>query len=533
VSDNYGVQTTICQNALFGQCIECDSYGKYIIIGAPSADYVSINVNGFLTKTLTCGIAYVLKRTNTTWSVFATLYASTQNNPAGGITNAVGITPASDFTPTLDTQTGANFGESVSISADGRYAIIGSPDYTSGGKTSSGAVYIFRRFQNKWIAYPRFTAILANGSDSRVANAQFGNVVKISKSGTFFAVTEGGYDADVSHRMFIYQRSGTTWTINSLFTISGSGLAATDKFGALSMSADDNYIFLGSPKFNNDSSVTSNIFIYTKDVSNVWSLYKTIVNNSNRGSQYGMGLSLACSFSGNTFIAGNRFRTADDVSIYANLYKLNNQTDTNDNNWNLTENVYAFSNSSTAYSKGAGNNSAFGNLNSLSISADAQYIAIGNALNSSLHTSGGSVSFYKADDYFLTNHRVAQLTASASGADITYTCTMDDGKTIIVDEPTIDDVGFHIPSAVNVILFTSATGGPSDYTFIIAYNYSDGRIIHINIDPSISGTLTFSIGQGAGSTISNWTNPTTLSATISTRCITMVYSYQLDKWYVM
>jgi hypothetical protein len=110
---------------------------------------------------------------------------------------------------------------------------------------------------------------------------------------------------------------------------------------------------------------------------------------------------------------------------------------------------------------------------------------------------------------------------------------MDDGKTIIVDEPTIDDVGFHIPSAVNVILFTSATGGPSDYTFIIAYNYSDGRIIHINIDPSISGTLTFSIGQGAGSTISNWTNPTTLSATISTRCITMVYSYQLDKWYVM
>ena len=135
-----------------------------------------------------------------------------------------------------------NFGFDVSISADGNYALIGAylDDPVAG---ASGSAQVYVRGGTSWTHQKELT------HPNPVANDQFGHSVSISGDGKYALVgcpyddTTGGGNAGSAQ---VYARDGTSWDHQKelLHPIP----AANDSFGFdVSISADGNYALIGVP----------------------------------------------------------------------------------------------------------------------------------------------------------------------------------------------------------------------------------------------------------------------------------------------
>lgn len=105
-----------------------------------------------------------------------------------------------------DIQENDFFGRSVAISADGAWALVGVPgDDDKGG--SSGSVYVFVRKNGTWEQQNKLIASDGSGSDS------FGEAVSISGAGDV-ALIGAPRDDDMgndSGSAYVFTRSGNTW----------------------------------------------------------------------------------------------------------------------------------------------------------------------------------------------------------------------------------------------------------------------------------------------------------------------------------
>lgn len=154
-------------------------------------------------------------------------------------TSAIGYFKASA------TATEARFGNRVAVSANGTTLAVGA--YGEGGNT--GAVYIFTRTGSTWSQQARITA--PNGD----ANDYFGNAVALSadgntlaigadgesgnQTGTFVAMPATNNLASNSGAVYVYSRSGATWSQQAF--IKASNADADDLFGSfVDLSADGN-----------------------------------------------------------------------------------------------------------------------------------------------------------------------------------------------------------------------------------------------------------------------------------------------------
>ena len=131
----------------FGWSVSISSDGTYAIVGAYEED------GGAGDPISNAGAVYVYVRSDSTWSQQAILRAS-------------------------DAQASDKFGQSVSISGDGSYAIVGA----RGENSNAGAVYVFTRSGSTWTQQAKLTA-----SDAE-ANDQFGWSVSINPDATYAAV---------------------------------------------------------------------------------------------------------------------------------------------------------------------------------------------------------------------------------------------------------------------------------------------------------------------------------------------------------
>ena len=129
-------------NDYFGTSVSISSDGNTAIIGAEGEDPDNI---------AQAGAAYIFTRSGTTWSQQAKLVAS-------------------------DKEGSDDFGTSVFISSDGNTAIIGAKDESTGA-TLAGAAYIFTRSGSTWTEKQKVQA-----SDKQ-AYDQFGAAVSISGNG--------------------------------------------------------------------------------------------------------------------------------------------------------------------------------------------------------------------------------------------------------------------------------------------------------------------------------------------------------------
>lgn len=164
-----------------GYAVAIDGGGSRIAIGAPR------DIGGLFTQ---CGSVHIYSRTNTTWTLEATLYAS-------------------------DRASNDNFGSSVVFNGDASRIVVGAPLADPNNVTNAGASYVFRRSGSTWTQEAKLIA------PSPVTNDNFGIDVDIDLVGSRIVV--GANLSDPSSlssagSIHVYGRSTTTWTLETTLT---------------------------------------------------------------------------------------------------------------------------------------------------------------------------------------------------------------------------------------------------------------------------------------------------------------------------
>jgi hypothetical protein len=182
--------------------------GDYAIVSAPKAQTAAGSPN-------TAGAAYIFSRSGSTWTQQAKLVSS-------------------------DIEYDDDFSYSVCLSGDGTRAVVGARYEDSPGN-NDGAVYIFSRSGSTWTQETKISSPVYQGS------LFFGNSVSINYDGSYIAASGPRDNTNVSRAgaVWIYTRSGTTWTLQQKLTASDA--QASDYFGqSVSISSDGLYLITGA-----------------------------------------------------------------------------------------------------------------------------------------------------------------------------------------------------------------------------------------------------------------------------------------------
>lgn len=194
------------------------------------------------------------------------------------------------FVTSVTRSSGSVFGSSVALNRDGNTLAVGFPDGTNGG------VQIYVRSGGVWST---------QGSALTITSANLGVAVALSHDGNTLAAT-GPFDTSSAGALFVYTRSGTTWTQDGS-KLTASTPLTNKQFGgdgayALDMSSDGLTIAVGSLR-------QTTAFIFHKS-GGVWSSQQEITG----GTGYGRSVSLSYG-TGDVLAVGSR-NGVGQVDIY-------------------------------------------------------------------------------------------------------------------------------------------------------------------------------------------------------------------------
>ena len=221
------VHPTPAVNDYFGGSVSISGDGLYALVGAYADDGVAEGYNA--------GSAQVYVRTGTSWAWQAELL-----HPSPAV---------SDY-----------FGGSVSISGDGLYALVGAfGDDTVAEGNNVGSAQVFKRTLTSWA----WQAELVH--PTRAANDYFGYSVSISADGLYALVgvaydDTGGSGAGSAQ---VYVRTGTSWAWQA--ELVHPTPAANDEFGySVSISADGLYALIGAYRDDTGGSNAGSAQVYVR-----------------------------------------------------------------------------------------------------------------------------------------------------------------------------------------------------------------------------------------------------------------------------
>jgi hypothetical protein len=191
---------------------------------------------------------------------------------------------------------GANylFGSSVSLGSDGYTAVIGSIAKTVGSNTSQGAAYVFTRSGSTWLQQAELTAPDGATQD------YFGGSVSVSTDGNTVLVGASGNES-----AYVFTRSGTTWSLWQ--KLAASDGAAFDDFGSsVSLSGDGKTALIGAPyKTIGDNTYQGAAYVFVVN-GNAW--YPLAELNASDGAAItGFGGSVALINGGTALIGAGAF----------------------------------------------------------------------------------------------------------------------------------------------------------------------------------------------------------------------------------
>jgi len=175
------------------------------------------------------------------------------------------------FDTELNSLTGSDFGCSVAI--DGNTLVIGSEDDTASG-LAAGAAYVYILQGNEWVLQATLFAGDAAAGDL------YGYQVAIS--GDTLAVSAPHHEVSSSANagaVYVYTRSGTTWTLQQEITDPAALAQSGNNFGnALTLNGDT--LFVGS---NTANVALASTWIYLRSAG-VWTLSQQILLDAGIGS---------------------------------------------------------------------------------------------------------------------------------------------------------------------------------------------------------------------------------------------------------
>ena len=286
----------------FGSAVTLSSDGDTLVVGAPNERSAATDVDGTQGDNSldSAGAAYVFVRSGEAWSQQAYLKSSAPEAygyfggslslAADGHTLAVGafgeqvvagavhvferdatVWSSKAVLTASDADVNDAFGTSVALSADGRTLAVGAPWETSGATgvdgdqtdqsaSNAGAVYMFMRLDGPWSQRAYVKASNTGTGD------EFGTSVALSGDGTLLAVgapfeASGATGVDGNQTddsvedggaVYIFTRKNNTWS--QQVYLKPSAIRANDRFGsAVTLSFSGTHLAVGAPSEDGDA----------------------------------------------------------------------------------------------------------------------------------------------------------------------------------------------------------------------------------------------------------------------------------------
>jgi len=200
-----------------------------------------------------------------------------------------------NLTPTM---LGADdrFGYAVAI--DGNTIAVGAPAYDSRSMNGSGAVFIYTRSGTTWSLQTNLSA----GTTYTYPGAGFGYSVALS--GDRLLVGAPWYSSNTG-AAYLFTRTGTTWTLTKAFP--GGG---TDSYFGNAVAIGDNYYAIGAPRDDFKAFNSGAVSIYQSGSLDPW----TTILPDTATSDLEFGTSLAAR--GDTLVVGAPGATASTVTVW-------------------------------------------------------------------------------------------------------------------------------------------------------------------------------------------------------------------------
>ncbi len=184
----------------------------------------------------------------------------------------------------------ARFGRSVALSGDGNTAVIGGPE----DDTTVGALWVFTRSGSTWTQQgPKLTV----AKESK--EAELGASAASSADGNTIA---GGGDAGQG-ALWVFTRSGSTWAQQGTALTGGGEEAGEGHLGeqSIALSADGSTLIGGAPSDNKDAGAA---WVFTR-AGSTWTRQGPKLDGEGEGTPLsGFGFSVALSADGNTALVG-------------------------------------------------------------------------------------------------------------------------------------------------------------------------------------------------------------------------------------
>jgi len=300
----------------FGFSVALSSDGNTLAVGATGEDSSATGIGGIQAdnSAAEAGAVYVFTRSIATWTQQAYVKASN--------TGAIDL-----------------FGFSVALSGDGNTLAVGAIGESSaataiGGDpadntaTSAGAVYVFTRNVATWTQQAYVKASNTGALDlfgSSVSLSSDGNTLAVGATGEDSSATViGGSETDNSATnsgaVYVFTRSGATWTQQAYVKASNTG--AGDQFGiSAALSGDGDALAVGASleasaatgiggnQADNTAADAGAVYVYTRSIA-TWT-QQIYVKASNTGAGDQFGSSVALSSDGATLAVG---ATGEDSS---------------------------------------------------------------------------------------------------------------------------------------------------------------------------------------------------------------------------
>lgn len=272
----------------FGASVTLSADGKTLVVGAPfeSSNSAANQADNSATAS---GAVYVFTLTGSTWTQQAFLKAS-------------------------NITAGAQFGQAVSVSADGNTLAVGA-SYGSNVSFLHGYAYIFTRTGTTWTEQKVLSASNAADED------RFGESIALSADGKYVVV--GAPRANTSAGA-AYVYTGASWTQESILTASNAG--TNDMFGsAVAINGDGKTIAIGAPsEASNATGVGGNgadnsangagaAYVFFRDTT-TWA-QQAYIKASNTEAFDSFGVSVALSANGNTLAVGAPFEASNAKGV--------------------------------------------------------------------------------------------------------------------------------------------------------------------------------------------------------------------------